>query len=104
MKQYVSVVLFALVAVTAVFAQAPKGWKMRVDRSTSASDPAETSVQAHRHPLLTLPFCDPSPARSQTVPAEPPASQLSARHRRRSRAGGLEFVHGLSVVAPAAAP
>ena len=39
MKQYVSVVLFALVAVTAVFAQAPKGWKMRVDRSATAADP-----------------------------------------------------------------
>lgn len=39
MKHYVSVVLFALVAITAVFAQAPKGWKMRVDRSASAADP-----------------------------------------------------------------
>jgi hypothetical protein len=39
MKQYVSVALVALVAGAAVFAQAPKGWKMRVDRSASATDP-----------------------------------------------------------------
>jgi hypothetical protein len=31
--------LFALAAVTPLLAQAPAGWKMRVDRSTSASDP-----------------------------------------------------------------
>jgi hypothetical protein len=36
-----SLVAFALVAasVTALVAQAPKGWRMRADRSTSASDP-----------------------------------------------------------------
>lgn len=38
MKRYIHVVVPALVAF-ALFAQAPKGWKMRVDRSTSASDP-----------------------------------------------------------------
>jgi hypothetical protein len=37
MKPYVATL--SLIAVAAVFAQAPKGWKMRVDRSTSASDP-----------------------------------------------------------------
>ena len=40
MKRYVSilVVLFAAAA-TAVWAQSPKGWKVRADRSTSATDP-----------------------------------------------------------------
>ena len=38
MKRYVRVAVLGAVAI-ALFAQAPKGWKMRVDRSTSASDP-----------------------------------------------------------------
>jgi hypothetical protein len=38
-KRSVSILLFTIIAAAAVFAQAPKGWKMRVDRSTSASDP-----------------------------------------------------------------
>lgn len=38
MKRVVFVTALML-ATAAVFAQAPKGWKMRVDRSTSASDP-----------------------------------------------------------------
>ncbi len=38
MKQHVRVAVLGVVAV-ALFAQAPKGWKMRVDRSASASDP-----------------------------------------------------------------
>jgi hypothetical protein len=38
MKRFVLVIAL-FVATTAVFAQAPKGWKMRVDRSASASDP-----------------------------------------------------------------
>ena len=39
MKRYVHVALLALVAFAPLVAQAPKGWKMRVDRSTEASDP-----------------------------------------------------------------
>ena len=39
MKLHVYVAAFALVAVAPLVAQAPKGWKVRVDRSTSASDP-----------------------------------------------------------------
>ena len=39
MKRNVHVALLALVAFAPLVAQAPKGWKMRVDRSTSASDP-----------------------------------------------------------------
>ena len=39
MKHYVSVVLIALLAVTSLVAQSPKGWRVRADRSTSASDP-----------------------------------------------------------------
>src|SRR5262245_62148133 len=38
MKRLVQIVLLALVAFVLV-AETPKGWKMRVDRSTSASDP-----------------------------------------------------------------
>jgi hypothetical protein len=38
MKRLVTIALCAMAA-TMLFAQAPKGWKMRVDRSTSASDP-----------------------------------------------------------------
>jgi hypothetical protein len=38
MKRYRYVAAVALIAFTA-FAQTPKGWKMRVDRSASASDP-----------------------------------------------------------------
>jgi hypothetical protein len=39
MKRYVRKAVIALIAHVALFAQAPQGWKMRVDRSTSASDP-----------------------------------------------------------------
>jgi hypothetical protein len=39
MKRYVHVAVLALVAFAPLVAQAPKGWKMRVDHSTSASDP-----------------------------------------------------------------
>ncbi|MCH8266014.1 MAG: hypothetical protein IH846_00675 [Acidobacteria bacterium] len=39
MKRYVSVAAFALLAVVSLVAQAPEGWRLRVDRSTSASDP-----------------------------------------------------------------
>ena len=39
MKRPVAVALFALVAVAPLVAQSPAGWKMRVDRSQSASDP-----------------------------------------------------------------
>ena len=39
MRRHTFVAVFALFAVAALTAQAPKGWKMRVDRSTSASDP-----------------------------------------------------------------
>lgn len=39
MKRHVLIAMLAAVAVAPMFAEAPKGWKMRVDRSTSASDP-----------------------------------------------------------------
>jgi hypothetical protein len=39
MKRHVSLALFVLLAVAPVAAQAPKGWLVRADRSTSASDP-----------------------------------------------------------------
>jgi hypothetical protein len=39
MKRQVVIAALAVAAVTSLAAQAPKGWKMRVDRSTSASDP-----------------------------------------------------------------
>jgi hypothetical protein len=40
MKRHVCVTAFALLAVVSLAAQAPpQGWKMRVDRSTNASDP-----------------------------------------------------------------
>jgi hypothetical protein len=39
MKRYVSVAVIALLAVTSLVAQAPKGWRVRPDRSMSASDP-----------------------------------------------------------------
>ena len=39
MKRHVHVAVLALAIVAPLLAQAPKGWKMRVDRSTSASDP-----------------------------------------------------------------
>jgi hypothetical protein len=39
MKRYVSVALLALFAVVPAVAQAPKGWKLRVDRSSAATDP-----------------------------------------------------------------
>lgn len=39
MKRYVSVAVLALFAVVPLIAQAPKGWMVRADRSTSASDP-----------------------------------------------------------------
>jgi len=40
MKRYVSVAVLLTVAIVSLAAQAPPaGWKMRVDRSTSASDP-----------------------------------------------------------------
>jgi hypothetical protein len=39
MKRHIYVAVLALVAVAPLAAQAPKGWKVRVDRSTTASDP-----------------------------------------------------------------
>lgn len=39
MKRHIHIALLALAALTPLAAQTPKGWKMRVDRSTSASDP-----------------------------------------------------------------
>jgi hypothetical protein len=39
MNRHVHVAVLALVALTPLAAQAPQGWKVRVDRSTSASDP-----------------------------------------------------------------
>src|SRR6202163_39989 len=38
MKLHVHVAVLALVALAPLVAQSPKGWKMRVDRSTAASD------------------------------------------------------------------
>lgn len=39
MQRYILAGLLALAAVAPTMAQAPKGWKMRVDRSAAASDP-----------------------------------------------------------------
>jgi hypothetical protein len=39
MKRHIHVAVLALIAIAPLFAQAPKGWKLRVDRSTEASDP-----------------------------------------------------------------
>jgi hypothetical protein len=39
MKHHLHIALLALAAVAPLAAQAPQGWKMRVDRSTAASDP-----------------------------------------------------------------
>src|SRR5438045_7508685 len=39
MKRFVCIAALGLVAATSLFAQAPKGWMVRADRSTSASDP-----------------------------------------------------------------
>jgi hypothetical protein len=39
MRRHVSIVVLALFAVAPLVAQAPKGWMLRADRSTSASDP-----------------------------------------------------------------
>jgi hypothetical protein len=39
MKRLVSIAVLALFAVVPLVAQAPKGWRVRADRSTSASDP-----------------------------------------------------------------
>jgi hypothetical protein len=39
MKRHAQIAAIALIALTTAAAQAPKGWKMRVDRSTQASDP-----------------------------------------------------------------
>ena len=39
MKRYVVMAVLTLVAVAPLAAQAPKGWKVRADRSTTASDP-----------------------------------------------------------------
>src|SRR5881392_555027 len=39
MKLYVPLTAVALIALTPLIAQAPKGWKVRADRSTSATDP-----------------------------------------------------------------
>lgn len=39
MKRPIRIAVLALATLTLLIGQAPKGWKMRVDRSTSASDP-----------------------------------------------------------------
>jgi hypothetical protein len=42
MTRQIRIAALAIVALAPLCAQAPKGWKMRVDRSTSASDPDGT--------------------------------------------------------------
>ena len=61
MKRHVHVAVLALVAVAPLAAQAPKGWKMRVDRSTAASDPDAAGRYQVRHHGIGLP-CDQSPS------------------------------------------
>src|SRR3954464_15065514 len=39
MKRFISITALALLAAAPLLAQAPKGWMVRADRSTSASDP-----------------------------------------------------------------
>ena len=39
MKRHAYIAVLAVAALVPLAAQTPKGWKMRVDRSTSASDP-----------------------------------------------------------------
>src|SRR5438309_1094164 len=39
MKRHAAVAVLALIGVAPLFAQVPKGWMLRVDRSTEASDP-----------------------------------------------------------------
>lgn len=39
MKRHISVAVLALLVFAPLFAQVPKGWMLRVDRSTSAEDP-----------------------------------------------------------------
>jgi hypothetical protein len=39
MKRYIAMTVLTLVAAAPLLAQAPKGWKVRADRSTTASDP-----------------------------------------------------------------
>ena len=46
MKRHVTVAALVLLVVVPLLAQAPKGWRLRVDRSTSASDPdAEGAIK-----------------------------------------------------------
>jgi hypothetical protein len=44
MKRFVIISALALLAAAPLLAQAPKGWKVRADRSTSASDPDGTGA------------------------------------------------------------
>jgi hypothetical protein len=44
MKRHVFIALLALLTVVSLNAQAPKGWKLRVDRSMSAEDPDAAGV------------------------------------------------------------
>jgi hypothetical protein len=44
MKRFVALAVLALFATVPLIAQAPKGWKVRADRSTSASDPDAAGV------------------------------------------------------------
>src|SRR5437764_13108959 len=39
MKRHIHIAVLALAAFAPLVAEAPKGWKLRVDRSTTASDP-----------------------------------------------------------------
>jgi hypothetical protein len=39
MKRHAGVAVLALIAIVPLFAQVPKGWMLRIDRSTEASDP-----------------------------------------------------------------
>ena len=47
MKRF-ALMMMLMVGTAALFAQAPKGWKERVDRSTSASDPDAPAQREHR--------------------------------------------------------
>src|ERR1017187_6383756 len=48
MKRHVDIAVLALIALAPLVAQAPQGWKMRVDKSTAASDPDAAGLVLRR--------------------------------------------------------
>ena len=80
MKHFIGFVLAALLATAPAFAQSPKGWKLRSDHSSDASDPDAPGANkfSSADPVFTPSI--PWRRSTGTRPTRPPAITRSKAH------------------------